>query len=140
MNRVAPKQGEISALSKKLSALDKTKNADSVKWVREQITTLDKEVTAMQDEIIGKYPNIFFTKLLLGMREPNIPEAPTHPDGTKDSLFPAIYYKQHYWDNFDFNDNKLAYSEIFHNKLKLYFNRIVIPHPGYLGGRGTAHL
>lgn len=132
VNRVAPKQGEISALSKKLSALDKTKNADSVKWVREQITALDKEVTAMQDEIIGKYPNIFFTKLLLGMREPNIPEAPTNPDGTKDSLFPAIYYKQHYWDNFDFNDNKLAYSEIFHNKLKLYFNRIVIPHPDTL--------
>lgn len=132
VNRAAPKQGEIATLDKKLRGLDKAKNADSVKWVREQIVALDKEVTAMQDEIITKYPNIFFAKLLKALREPVIPEAPKNADGTKDSLFPALYYKKHYWDNFDFTDNKLAYSEIFHNKLKLYFNRIVIPHPDTL--------
>lgn len=131
VNRVAPKQGEIATLDKQLKGLDKAKT-DSVKWVREKITGLDKQIKEMQNEVISKHPNIFFAKLLQGMREPEIPEAPKNPDGTKDSLFPVRYYKQHYWDNFDWSDNKLAYSEIFHNKLKTYFTRLVIPHPDTL--------
>lgn len=132
VNRGAPKQARMAQLDKRYKVLDKTKDADSIKWIREQLTTLDKEVKDLQDEVITKYPKLFFSKLLLGLRDPEIPEAPKNADGTKDSLFAGRYYKQHYWDNFDWNDNKLAYSEIFHNKLKTYFNHLILPVPDSL--------
>lgn len=132
VGKAGPKQGEISKLGKQISSLDKVAQADSIKLLRDKISALDKEVTDMEDELINNKPNLFFSKLLRSMREPEIPEAPLKANGSRDSLFPALYYKAHYWDNFDFSDNKLAYSEIFHNKLKLYFSRMVIPHPDSL--------
>lgn len=125
--KAGPKQAEIAALDKRFKALDKTKDADSVKWVREKINGLDGEVTRLQDEVIAKYPASFFTKLLLAIREPKLPEAPMNADGTRDSLFQGRYYKDHYWDGFDWNENRLAYTEVFHNKLRTYFGRIVVP-------------
>lgn len=129
VNKAAPKQAQISALDKRYRTftMDKTKNADSLKALRTEIEALDDQVTKLQDDVIKNHPNLFFSKLLLGLRDPQIPEAPLNADGTKDSLFPGRYYKQHYWDNFDWKENKLAYSEIFHNKLKTYFNRLVVP-------------
>lgn len=128
VNKAAPKQAEIKKLDDRLRVLDKTKNADSIKFVRSEIERIDNEIRAMQDNIISQNPNLFFSKLLKGMREPDLNIARKMQPAGEDSIaFQAKYFKDHYWDNFDWNDNKLAYSEIFFNKLKFYFNRLVIP-------------
>lgn len=129
VNKAAPKQAEIKKLDDRFRTFDKEKDADSIKWVRAKIEKLDDEIRAMQDNIIMQNPNLFFSKLLKGMREPDLNEARKLQKADDDSIaFQAKYFKDHYWDNFDWKDNKLAYSEIFFNKLKFYFNRLVIPH------------
>lgn len=129
VNKAAPLQGEIGKLDARFKELDKEKDADSIKILRERVQELDKQVKKYQDDIINNNPNLFFTKLLKGMREPDVKEARKTQPNTDDSLaYQVRYFRDHYWDNFDFNDDKLAYSEIFHNKLRYYFSRLLIPH------------
>ena len=63
------------------------------------------------------------------MKEPEAPEPPKKEDGSIDSLFQYRYIKSHYWDNINFNDERLIYSPIYHNKLERYFEKIIIKHP-----------
>lgn len=127
VTKAGPLQTKMTTANQRMSRAEKEGKKDSVAYYKNELELLDKELKGLQDNIINNHPNLFFTKLLKSLREPEIPETPLNPDGTKDSLFPGRYYKQHFWDNFDFTDNKLAYSEVFHNKLKVYFSRFVVP-------------
>ena len=128
VNKAAPIQAQIKKLDDRFRTFDKEKDADSIKIVRGKIEGWNNEVKQLQDNVINNHSNLFFAKLLAGMREPDISIARKLQGDTKDSIsFQGHYFKDHYWDNFDWNDNKLAYSEIFHNKLKFYFTKLVIP-------------
>jgi thiol-disulfide isomerase/thioredoxin len=48
-------------------------------------------------------------------------------DGTKDSLFAYNYYKDHYWDGFNFKDDRLMNTPIYDQKLEEYMNKVVFP-------------
>lgn len=128
VSKAGPLQAEMGELKKRISGLDKATQADSIELLNDKLIAKDDELRALQDKIINENPDLFFTKLLLGIREPEVPkELPLNADGTRDSSYILRYYKAHYWDNFDFNENKLAYSEIFQNKLKMYFGKLVPP-------------
>jgi thiol-disulfide isomerase/thioredoxin len=60
------------------------------------------------------------------MREPEISDFPTLPDGRRDSAAAYQYFKAHFWDGTDFTDDRLLRTPVFHNKLKKYYNEIVI--------------
>lgn len=129
-----PLQNQMRLLDEELRRLNKD-SKDSIKMLREQLVEKNKKLTNLQDQIIEKYPSLFFSKLLKAMREPDMAEArklyksKDDPDSLRIQF---DYTKNHYWDNFDFTDDKMAYSEVFHNKLKTYFNRFVIPDPDTL--------
>ena len=48
-------------------------------------------------------------------------------DGTEDSSFAYTYYKEHYWDDFDFQDDRLIHTPIYDGRLDEYFNKLVLP-------------
>lgn len=90
----------------------------------------NKELVAYRNNIIKKYPNYFMSKLFNAIEEPEIPkELPTLPDGSKDSSYPRIFYKTHYWDKYDFHDDRLIYSPLYERKLDDYLTKLVIPVP-----------
>lgn len=47
----------------------------------------------------------------------------------EDKLKAYIAYKNHYWDNVNFDDDATARNPFFYNKLNKYFNSVVITHP-----------
>jgi thiol-disulfide isomerase/thioredoxin len=51
------------------------------------------------------------------------------PDGKVDSNFAYNYYKSHYWDDFDFTDDRLIHTPIYDQKLDEFFNKLLIPTP-----------
>src|SRR5207245_2045994 len=63
------------------------------------------------------------------MELPEIPEGPHYlEDGiTKDSTFPYKYYKGHYWDGFNFRDDRLIYTPIYDGKIEEYFTKWIQP-------------
>jgi len=125
-NYTAAKGKEIENVKAQL-AITKT-TADSVKW-RTVIDKAGKEIQNNRQEIIDKNPNATITALLKAMREPVVPPAAQHPGGKYDSLYAYRYYKDHYWDDAYFFDERLARTSFFEDKLDQYFAQLVTPDP-----------
>lgn len=109
-------------------ALCKSK-VDSSK-VYEKLKKKGEELSSYRESFVANHPSSFLTKLFNAIYEPNIPTVlPILPDGTKDSSYPRIYYKSHYWDRYDFKDDRLIYTPIYERKLEDYMTKLVIPTP-----------
>ena len=112
--------------------LAKAKTEKDSAAVRKKITKKSKELTGYRKNFIKKHPQTFIAKLFLALEEPDVPEAkdwPIKEDGTKDSTYPSRFYQQHYWDDFDFQDDRLIYTPIYEPKLKNYLDKWVVPIP-----------
>jgi peroxiredoxin len=130
VSKAGPIQVKMGDLAKKAEKLNAQKDSIELAGIRKQTEELNKEIKALQDQVIRQNPDLFFTKLLLGMRDPEISENMFKKnDGSRDFQAEALYYKSHFWDTFDFLENKLAFSEVFHGKLKTYMSRLVFPQP-----------
>jgi thiol-disulfide isomerase/thioredoxin len=71
-------------------------------------------------EVAKKNPTLFLASLFNSLQEPEVP---------KDSPNSTAYYKQHFWDYFDFKDDRIIYTPAYESKLEHYFSRIVYPSP-----------
>jgi peroxiredoxin len=130
-------QNFAASIGKKYEALqaqmEKCKTAED----SNKLTPKYKELT----ETMGKYrkdfrknnPGTLAAALFGAMAEPTVPEGKQYLADKKtiDSNFKSRYYKDHYWDDFNFQDNRLVYSPIYDNKLYQYF-RTVFPTPDSL--------
>lgn len=52
-------------------------------------------------------------------------EVPKAANGRPDSIMAYDYYKKHYWDEVDFNDDAIMRNPFFYNKFKVYFDQVV---------------
>lgn len=96
-------------------------NKDSAKILKDKISAIDKDVKDYRLKLMSDYPKSFMTKIFMAMRDPEVPEAPKDEKGAPlDSAFGYHYYKQHFWDYVDFNDERLLRTPILHNKIKTY--------------------
>lgn len=67
-----------------------------------------------------------FTASLLKMAaDPEIPTAPKLPNGKSDSVWVYNYYRQHYWDNFNFADSRILNTPFFQPKLDRYIKSLI---------------
>ncbi len=100
-------------------------NKDSSKVLKEQISAIDKEVKDYRLKLMADHPNSFMTKIFMAMRDPEVPDAPKDAKGNPiDSLFSYHYYKSHFWDYYDFNDERLLRTPILQNKIKTYTTQL----------------
>jgi thiol-disulfide isomerase/thioredoxin len=102
--------------------------ADSARW-QAVIEKNGADIQSNRQQIMKNYPNATITALLKAMQEPEIPPAAQHPGGKYDSLFAYRYYKDHYWDDTYFFDERLARTSFFEDKLDRYFEQLVVPDP-----------
>ncbi|MFM7566758.1 MAG: thioredoxin-like domain-containing protein [Flavobacteriales bacterium] len=104
---------------------NKFKNGDQeYKEYSEKIDAINKEVLAYQKELIAKYPNTLVSKIVKMSLDIVIPDAPVDANGNViDSSFQFNYFRAHYWDNTDLQDERLVNNPIFHNKLEYYFSK-----------------
>ena len=97
--------------------------------LRALLTDADEQVKALQQEIIEEFPDGLFGKIILAQQEPDMPEAPLKDDGTADNEFLYQVYKERFWENIDFSDDRLLRTPIFHAKLNQYFTRVLVQMP-----------
>ncbi len=98
--------------------------------LREQISKGSKELIKFRHDQATKYPGTLLAAIFNALEVPQVPEGPHYlPDGKVDSNFAYNYYKEHYWDNFNFKDDRLIQTPIYDGKLDEYFNKIVLPWP-----------
>ncbi len=109
---------------------DALKNDTSkVPTYKAQLITIEKEVAEYRKDFIKKNPDKFVAKVFNSMLDPEIPETPKLANGRPDSTFPYRYYKTHYWDNIDLNEDGLIRTPVFHGKLEKFIKQMIIQVP-----------
>ena len=97
---------------------------------REKLSAASKELIKFRQGYATKYPGTLLAAIFNALEVPQVPEGKHMlPDGKVDSNFAYNYYKDHYWDHFNFKDDRLVQTPIFDGKLDEYFNKVVLPWP-----------
>ncbi|HRO42898.1 MAG TPA: DUF5106 domain-containing protein [Flavipsychrobacter sp.] len=106
---------------------DAKTNADTAK-VREKMIAASKELMNYRNDYRDKNKGTLLAAIFGALHMPTVPEGDHRlPDGTKDTMFAYNYYKAHYWDGFNFQDDRLIHTPIYDQKLEEYMNRVVVP-------------
>ncbi len=116
--------------------MDKYKNnRDSVKQIKTRINNISNTFMKYKADLAIKNSSSFFAKILFSMSEPLTPKTDVsklkdyhlNPDSVTNN-FMYNYYKNHYFDNFDFTDERLLYSAILPTKIHTFYTSVVSPH------------
>jgi len=109
--------------------------------VRERMTDAGKTLINYRRDYVKKYPHTLLAGIFNALEIPRVPEG-KHllADGTEDSSFAYNYYKDHYWDHFDFRDDRLIHTPVYDGKLDEYFNKLVLPVPDSIIREGDSLL
>ncbi|MDX9891633.1 MAG: DUF5106 domain-containing protein [Bacteroidales bacterium] len=117
-------QQEVRLYSEKLKEFENG-NKDSVDYYTEKMKEINKEMELFIKDLIDQNPTFLFSKLQKSYQYINVPDPPVLPNGSIDSNFQSIYYRTHFWDNFDLTDNRFLYLPSLEPKMKDYFNKIL---------------
>lgn len=115
---------EVSPFEKQFKAAKEKNDTASMNEAREKIIAIEKRLADYRIKISTEKPNLLISKIFNMMKDIDVPEAPTLPNGRRDSLYAYNYYKFHYFDNIDLTDDRLAYTPVFHSKLEYYITKV----------------
>lgn len=116
----AKQRGDLDAERKNEKTSEERKKA-----IDEAMKKIDSEVKEYRSNIIKNNPKSFYAKVLKMMEDVQIPDAPKDENGNiTDSTFQYRYYKEHYFDNIDFADDRLLRTPILHGKVMYYIEKM----------------
>ncbi len=118
---IASLNPRITELGKKLEG---GKKKDTT-YVNEQYEIINQSIFKYRDDLIAKDPASILSVLYTAMKEPVMPKNITamKEGRTKDSL-KFVYYKNNYWNNWNFSDDRLIYAPLLEAKLTNYFKLV----------------
>ena len=107
------------------------KTAADTTAARKKSAAASKQLNAYRRDYVKAHPGTLLAAIFSALEVPQVPEGEHFfADGkTKDSAFAYNYYKAHFWDGFDFQDDRLIHAPIYDAKLDEYMNKIVLPWP-----------
>lgn len=123
---VANKNKEFGKVLEQTKGMNK---ADSAKFVQEKIAVFMADAKKYDAEYMQKVKGTFvydFVNLKTDKEPLNIPKA---SNGRPDSIYSYYYYKSHYFDGVDFKDDRIMRTPLFDDRVKSYFDRVIINHP-----------
>lgn len=120
---------KINALNQQYSTAKNRKDSNEI---ASQVKGYTVALQRSRDSLIKKYPDSFLGALFTAMQEPEVPSAANHPGGKYDSNFVYHYYKEHYWDDMSYTDDRMVRTPFFEAKLEKYFQNLVSPNPDSL--------
>ena len=120
-------QGQ-EALKKELS---EAKTAADTAAVRKKAATSAKDLVNYRHDYISKHPNTLLSTIFSALEVPQVPPGDHFlADGkTKDTTFTYTYFKAHFWDGFNYQDDRLIHTPILDSKLQEYMTKLVLQWP-----------
>lgn len=122
MKFLSKKRGEAESLG----AMRRT--ADSTKAIQ-KLELLDKEVKEYQADMIAKNPKSISGMLIKTAIEIETPLFPEITDKDKNEYARYLYYKQHFFDNFDMGNPALLRTPVLAQRIDSYLDRLTPQHP-----------
>ncbi len=93
----------------------------------EQDKLLDDRA-AYLDKIFKEHPDALFTKFKKAGQNPDVRDA-ISPTGIIDTARYSYLFRTRFWNDVDFNDERLLYTPVISNKLKRYINELTVQNP-----------
>jgi alkyl hydroperoxide reductase subunit AhpC len=115
--------GEVRAKTKGMSA------KDSAAFMLEKGKILNETVLAFENSFLEQHKGTFVADVVGLKMEKEAKDIPKASNGRPDSLYIYNYYKNHYWDGVNFQDDGIMRTPFFADRLKKYFNNVIIQHP-----------
>lgn len=88
--------------------------------IRDEIITISKKAAAYRSDLRNEYEGTFIAKVWKSIEEVEIPEY--LEEDTTGARF--LYYRNHYWDNFDLSDDGYIRTPVFHGRLEYFLTKM----------------
>ncbi|MEM7660300.1 MAG: redoxin domain-containing protein, partial [Bacteroidota bacterium] len=128
MHFIAEQRRQANALQSQLKALPK--GSPEAETKQQELAAINDKVQNYRQQFLAEHPDFLYAKMLKALEEPQVPEPPKNADGSLvDSLFAFTYYRAHFFDNFDFSDDRLLRTPIFQQKINQYMDKLTAKLP-----------
>ncbi|MFZ4543976.1 MAG: redoxin domain-containing protein [Saprospiraceae bacterium] len=125
LNTLAAKKEE----SAKIKAEMKSDSANLSKY-KDKLKKLDLEVDEYQKNLIKKSPESFTAQIIKSSRDIDVPRFEGSDEEVRNKRY--FYYKDHFFDNFNMNDEKMIRTPLLFNRVDYYINKLVVQQPDSL--------
>jgi thiol-disulfide isomerase/thioredoxin len=127
------KLGKFSEEAQAITTQKKMRNdAASSALFNKQLNDLQKQANAYRAQFLTDNPTTFAAKLFKASSEPEVPPAPKAANGRPDSIWIFNYYKDHFWDDFDFSDERFVRTPFLQSKIERYIKELTVQVPDSL--------
>jgi peroxiredoxin len=117
---------ELDSLLKTIVPEDKKKIwADEKSKSTETLQNMGKEVETYQKNMIAKNPSYLSSKLIQSSQNPTVPKE-IEAKGQVEAYY---YYKDHYFDGFDWGDKRLIRTPVLEQKIEFYLDKLTVQAP-----------
>ncbi|UFH56392.1 TlpA family protein disulfide reductase [Spirosoma sp. KNUC1025] len=118
-------QQQLSKFQNEAQALTAQKNAPAM-------SALQKQASTYRSQFLKDNASSFTVKLLKASAEPEVPPAPKAANGRPDSVWVFNYFKKHFWDDFDFADERFVRTPFLQQKIDRYIQELTVQTPDSL--------
>jgi thiol-disulfide isomerase/thioredoxin len=129
-------QQQLSKLNEEAQALNTQRkqrtDATSAGLYNQQMAALQKQAQTQRELFLKENASTFAVKLINASAEPEAPPAPKLANGRPDSVWVFNYFKSHFWDNYDFADERFVRSPLLQTKIDRYLKELTVQNPDSL--------
>jgi thiol-disulfide isomerase/thioredoxin len=97
--------------------------------VNSKINTVRRNIAQFYKQLIADNRQTLTAKIYQAGTDIELPKPPNRTDGRPDSVWLFNYYKNHYWDNIDFTDERLVRTPHLQRRLDNYFENLLFQNP-----------
>ncbi|MCD6019835.1 MAG: hypothetical protein K0S53_2956 [Bacteroidetes bacterium] len=102
---------------------------DSAAFMMEKGKLLNETVVAYEKAFLEQHKGMFVGDVINLKMEKEAKDIPKASNGRPDSMYIYTYYKNHFWDGVNFQDDGIMRTPFFADKLKKYFNSVIVQNP-----------
>ncbi len=126
INFITDKNKEYGEIKSKTAGMT---SKDSAAFMMEKGKILNETVVAFENNFLAEHKGTFVGDVINLKMEKEAKDIPKASNGRPDSLYVYTYYKNHFWDGVNFEDDGIMRTPFFADRLKKYFNNVIIQHP-----------
>lgn len=123
---ITDKNKEFNSMKAKTKGMS---SKDSATFMIEKGRAMNESVIAYENNFLQQHKGSYISEVIGQKMEKEAKEIPKASNGRPDSLYNYVYYKTHFWDGVNFQDDGTMRTPFFSDRLKKYFNNVVIQNP-----------
>ncbi|WP_281635727.1 thioredoxin-like domain-containing protein [Flavobacterium marginilacus] len=123
----------VSAKNKEFDSFKKSikeqKKSDSSAIITKEFKVLNEAIVETDLNVITQNKGNYLSEMINLKSEKTAKDIPKASNGRPDSIYSYNYYKKHFWHGVNFEDDAMLNNPFFANKIKQYFNNVVVQNP-----------